>query len=143
MVMMVLVAGPYRSGTNDDPELIEANMRAMNEAALALVRAGCLGITGEAVALPLVKLAGSQAIGDAAWNEFMHPVGGMLAERCDAVLRIGGPSTGADEMVAIALANGKQVFYSVDEISLQSPAVDHDGTVAGSPKIGRPAGQPD
>jgi hypothetical protein len=120
MVMMVLVAGPYRSGTNDDPTLIEANMRAMNQAALALVRAGHLGITGEAVALPLVKLAGSQSIGDAAWNEFMHPVGRMLAERCDAVLRIGGPSTGADEMVAIAQANGKQVFYSLDEIAAHS-----------------------
>jgi hypothetical protein len=115
--MMVLVAGPFRSGTNDDPALIEGNMRAMNEAALALVRAGCLGITGEAVALPLVKLAGSQAIGDPAWNELMHPVGRMLAERCDAVLRIGGPSAGSDEMVAIARANGKQVFYSVEEVT--------------------------
>jgi hypothetical protein len=117
MVMMVLVAGPFRSGTNDDPVLIEANMQAMNEAALALVRAGCLGITGEAVALPLVKLAGSQAIGDATWDELMHPVGRMLAERCDAVLRIGGPSVGSDEMVAIARANGKPVFYSVEEVT--------------------------
>jgi hypothetical protein len=117
MVMMVLVAGPFRSGTNDDPALIEANMQAMNEAALALVRAGCLAITGEAVALPLVKLAGSQAIGDAAWNEFMHPVGRMLAQRCDAVLRIGGPSVGSDEMVAIARANDKRVFYSVEEVT--------------------------
>ena len=38
--MMILVAGPYRSGTNDNPDLIAANMQAMNEAALALVRAG-------------------------------------------------------------------------------------------------------
>jgi len=35
---MVLVAGPYRSGTGDDPALIEHNMRAMNEAALAVFR---------------------------------------------------------------------------------------------------------
>ena len=114
--MMVLVAGPYRSGTGDDPALIEANMRAMNEAALALFRAGHIGITGEAVALPLVALAGSHAVGDAGWNELMHPIGRMLAERCDGVLRIGGPSAGADEMVAIATANGKPVFYSVAEV---------------------------
>jgi hypothetical protein len=113
--MMVLVAGPYRSGTDDNPALIESNMRVMNEAALALFRAGHLGLTGEAVALPLVKLAGSRAIGDAAWNDLMHPVGRMLAERCDAVLRIGGPSAGADEMAAIARANGKPVYYSVEE----------------------------
>jgi hypothetical protein len=114
--MMVLVAGPYRSGTRDDPRLIEANMRAMNEAALALFRAGHLALTGEAVALPLVKLAGSEGIGDAAWDELMHPIGRMLAERCDAVLRIGGASSGADEMVHIAAANGKQVFHSINEI---------------------------
>jgi hypothetical protein len=114
--MMILVAGPYRSGTNDDPRLIEANMHAMNEAALALVRAGLLALTGEAVALPLVALAGSERIGDAAWDELMHPIGRMLAERCDAVLRIGGPSRGADEMVEIARAHGKRVFSSLAEL---------------------------
>ena len=115
-MLMVLVAGPYRSGTNDDPTLLDANMRVMNEAALALFRAGHLGLTGEAVALPLVKHAGSHAIGDASWNELMHPIGRMLAERCDAVLRVGGPSAGADEMVAIARAHGKRIFHSVEEL---------------------------
>src|SRR5215471_17891845 len=115
--MMILVAGPYRSGTNDDPRLIAANMRAMNEAALALVRAGHLALTGEAVALPLVEMAGSERIGDAAWDELMHPIGRMLAERCDATLRIGGPSRGADEMVDIARASGKQVFYSLADLT--------------------------
>jgi hypothetical protein len=116
-MMMVLVAGPYRSGTHDDPRLIEANMQAMNEAALELFRSGHLGITGEAVALPLVGLAGSKEIGDAGWNELTHPIGRMLAERCDAVLRIGGPSAGADEMVDIAKAHGKRVFYSVADVT--------------------------
>jgi hypothetical protein len=27
---MILVAGPYRSGTGDDPEKIKANMQQMN-----------------------------------------------------------------------------------------------------------------
>jgi hypothetical protein len=96
--------------------LIEANMRAMNEAALMLFRAGHIGITGEVVALPLVELAGSQRVGDDIFNEFMHPVGRVLAARCDAVLRVGGPSRGADEMVEIAGAHGKQVFMSLDEV---------------------------
>jgi hypothetical protein len=114
--LLILVAGPYRSGTNDDPALIAANMRAMNEAALQLVRAGHLGITGEAVALPLVELAGSRQIGDPIFEEFMHPVGGLLAARCDAVLRIGGPSRGADEMVEIARAHGRLVFHGLAEV---------------------------
>lgn len=33
MPMMILVAGPYRSGTNDNPELINANVDAMMEKA--------------------------------------------------------------------------------------------------------------
>jgi hypothetical protein len=37
---MILVAGPYRSGTNDNPELIAKNVAAMTEAALRLFRAG-------------------------------------------------------------------------------------------------------
>jgi hypothetical protein len=116
MSMMILVAGPYRSGTNDDPDLIQGNMRAMNEAALALVRAGHLALTGEAVALPLVATAGSERMGDGAWDELMHPIGRMLAERCDAVLRIGGPSRGADEMVEIARRHGKRVFSSLADL---------------------------
>ncbi|MBV9603037.1 MAG: DUF4406 domain-containing protein [Chloroflexi bacterium] len=113
---MILVAGPYRSGTNDDPALIAANMRAMNEAALTLMRAGHLAVTGEAVALPLVAIAGSERIGDVAWDELMHPIGRMLAERCGAVLRMGGSSRGADEMVKIARAHGKRVFTSLAEV---------------------------
>jgi len=36
--LMILVAGPYRSGTNDDPALIAANVRAMTAMALRLFR---------------------------------------------------------------------------------------------------------
>ncbi len=114
--LMILVAGPYRSGTNDDPTLIDANMRAMNEAALRLFRAGHLPVTGEALALPLVELAGSRQIGDAPWDEVMHPLGRLLAARCDATVRIGGPSRGADEMVAIAQAHGRRVFHGLDDV---------------------------
>lgn len=92
-------------------------MRAMNEAALALVRAGHLAVTGEAVALPLVALAGSQQVGDPAWDALTHPIGRLLAERCDAVLRMGGPSRGADEMVQIAVAHGKAVFHCLADVT--------------------------
>lgn len=34
--LMILVAGPYRSGTNDNSHLIEANVKAMTDTALEL-----------------------------------------------------------------------------------------------------------
>ena len=52
--LMILVAGPYRSGTNDDPRLIAENMKAMNEVALKLFRAGHIPVVGEWFALPLI-----------------------------------------------------------------------------------------
>lgn len=114
--LIILVAGPYRSGTNDDPMRIAANMRAMNEAALRLFHSGHIPITGEAIALPLVEMAGSQQIGDAIFDTIMHPLSRLIAMRCDAVLRIGGPSQGADEMVAIAKAQGQPVFYDIADV---------------------------
>jgi molybdopterin biosynthesis enzyme len=67
-------------------------------------------------ALPLIELAGSRRVGDAAFNEIFHPIARRLLARCDAVLRVGGPSAGADEMVAIAREHGKLVCTSVDEL---------------------------
>lgn len=113
---MILVAGPYRSGTNDDPALIERNVRAMTEMALRLFRAGHLPVLGEWFALPLIGQAGSQRIGDAAFDEIFHPVSRRLVARCDACLRIGGASQGADEMVALARSMHKQVYVRHEDI---------------------------
>jgi hypothetical protein len=114
--LLVLVAGPYRSGTGDDPDKLAANVAAMNRAALDVFRAGHTPVTGEALALPLVELAGSERVGDAVFDEIFHPIARRLVSRCDAVLRIGGRSAGADEMVAIARTEDKLVATSVDEL---------------------------
>ena len=114
--MMILVAGPYRSGTNDDPDLIAANVKAMTDTALEIYRRGHLPVLGEWFALPLIDAAGSKAIGDQAFNEIFHPVAIRLVEHCEAVLRIGGPSSGADEMVCTGLREGKTIYYSLDEL---------------------------
>jgi hypothetical protein len=89
---MILVAGPYRSGTNDDAALIRKNVELMESYAVPLFRAGHIPILGEWLALPLAALAGSKKIGDEAFQEVFHPVAIRLLERCDAVLRVGGPS---------------------------------------------------
>jgi hypothetical protein len=107
--LMVLVAGPYRSGTDGDPAKMAANVDAMNRAALAVFRAGHLPVTGEALALPLIELSG-------AFDEIFHPIARRLVARCDAVLRIGGASAGADEMVQIARAHGAAVYRDVAEL---------------------------
>jgi hypothetical protein len=122
-VQTVLVAGPYRSGTNDDPVLIARNVEAMTEASLQLFRAGHLPVMGEWFALPLIEHAGSTGIGDPVFNEIFHPIARRLVAKCDACLRIGGPSAGADEMVALARKHGKAVYFSLEEVPsvLQEP----------------------
>ena len=79
--LFILVAGPYRSNTGDDPAKIEQNLRTMAQAALKVFR-----------------------------------LSRMLAQRVDAVLRVGGASKGADEMADIARRTGKYVFENISEI---------------------------
>jgi hypothetical protein len=45
--MLILVAGPYCSGRNDSPVLIEKNAREMESYALLAFRAGHIPILGE------------------------------------------------------------------------------------------------
>jgi hypothetical protein len=113
---MILIAGPYRSGTGDDPEKMAENVRAMNRVALILYRAGHIPVVGEWFALPLVETAGSQKVGDEIFNEIFHPIAHLLMPRCNACLRIGGPSQGADGMVQLARSLGLQVFMRVEEV---------------------------
>ena len=114
--LLILVAGPYRSGTGDDPKLIEKNLGVMTEASLKLYRAGHLPITGEAIALPMIEAAGSKKIGDAIFEEIFHPLARRLLPRLDAVLRVGGASKGADEMVEIAERHGLAVYRRIEDV---------------------------
>jgi ADP-ribose pyrophosphatase len=114
--MMILIAGPYRSGTDDDPEKLTANVRLMESYALPIFRLGHIPVLGEWFALPLLHLAGSKQIGDEAYTEIFHPIAERLLQKCDAVLRIGGASAGADLMVEVARKNGLQIYTEVEQI---------------------------
>jgi len=114
--MLILIAGPYRSGTNDDPALIWKNVHEMESYALPIFRAGHIPILGEWLALPLVELAGSRKVGDEGFNEIFHPTATRLLEKCDAVLRVGGPSTGADEMVRVGRSLGLKIYSTLADI---------------------------
>jgi hypothetical protein len=114
--MLILIAGPYRSGTNDDPELMRQNLSKLEAVALPLFRLGHIPMIGEWVALPLLRLAGSRGPGDAAYEEILYPVAHRLLLKCDAVLRLGGASKGADEDVRIAMEKGLKVYYSLEDV---------------------------
>lgn len=110
--MWIMIAGPYRAGATD-PEARAANLRKLNEAAVALLRAGHVPIIGVNMALPMIDAAGGTV---AAYEEIMAPVSLALVDRCDACLRIGGLSRGADDEVERFEATGRTVFRSLDEI---------------------------
>ena len=114
--MMILIAGPYRSGTNDDPTLIQKNLDHLEAMALPIFEKGHIPVIGEWLALPLMKLAGSKEIGDAVWDKIQYPIAHRILKKCDAVLRIEGKSNGADQDVKIARELGLPVYYSLEEI---------------------------
>ncbi len=114
--MMILIAGPYRSGTGDDPVKIEENVRLMESYAIPIFRLGHIPVLGEWLALPLVKLVGSTKLGDEPFNEIFHPIAERLLDKCDAVLRVGGASQGADLMVEVGHKKGLQIYQALEEI---------------------------
>ena len=118
MPMMILVAGPYRSGTNDDPARIQANVDEMTKVALNVFLRGHLPVLGEWCALPLIEQAGSKEVGDQLFDGIFHPVAHRLIPFCSGCLRIGGPSAGADRMMESARLHGKSVYHSIDEIPI-------------------------
>jgi hypothetical protein len=53
--MLVLIAGPYRSGTDGDPDRIAANLRRLESAAWPIHAKGHIPMIGEWVALPVLR----------------------------------------------------------------------------------------
>jgi hypothetical protein len=115
-MMTILVAGPYRSGTGGDLTLIELNLQRLEHAALAIYRRGHVPMIGEWLALPLAKAAGSSRLGDAISEEFLYPASRRLLSRCDAVLRIGGESKGADDDVQVAQDLGLRIYRDIADV---------------------------
>ena len=110
--MWIMVAGPYRSGSAD-ASTRAANLAALNAAALAVWEKGHVPVIGVNMALPMIDAAGPER-----YDDLMAPVSLALAERCDGILRIGGPSNGADQEVDLIRAKGGTVFHALAEIPL-------------------------
>jgi len=114
--MMILIAGPYASGTNGNLELMTRNLKRLEEAAWPIFQAGHVPMIGEWVALPVLESAGASGPNDPLAADVMYPTAERLLQRCDAVLRLPGESRGADQDVAIAQRRGIPVYYSLDEV---------------------------
>jgi hypothetical protein len=108
--MWIMIAAPYTSG-GADAALRAVRLAEMNQAALAILRLGHVPVIGVNMALPII----AAAEGDV-FDEVMMPLSLALAGRCDAVLRIGGPSEGADQEVTRFRQAGKPVYFVLADI---------------------------
>lgn len=105
-----MIAGPFSSGAANSEEL-QINHNALNEAALQVFEKGHIPIIGVNLALPIIDIAGEDRL-----EEIMMPLSLALAERCEACLRVGGASRGADQEVEMFNQRGLLVFNKIDEV---------------------------
>lgn len=89
----------------------EPNLANLNRAAYELFRKGHVPVVGVNCALPLIAAAESDA-----YESIMMPLSLAMADRCDAVLRLGGFCPGADEEVERIRSRGGVAYYSVAEV---------------------------
>ena len=113
--LLILIAGPYRSGTNGDPDLIARNLARLEEVSGPIFRLGHVPMIGEWVALPILRTL-EPADSDADAGDVMYETAHRLLQHCDAVLRLPGESSGADKDVEIAQHLGLPVYHSLEEI---------------------------
>jgi len=114
--MLILIAGPYASGTDGDPELMRRNLKRLEQAAWPIFEAGHVPMIGEWVALPVLESAGATGPDDPLAARVMYPTAERLLQHCDAVLRLPGESRGADQDVALARERGIPVYTSLEQI---------------------------
>jgi hypothetical protein len=114
--LLILISGPYMSGTNGDEKAIAKNLKAMEDYALPIFEKGHIAVVGEWLAWPVIRQAGGDSHSSEQFSQYQYPVAHRLLEKCDAVLRIPGESRGADLEMAKAKEMGKVIFTNIDEI---------------------------
>jgi len=114
--LLILISGPYLTGTDGDEAKIRKNLEAMESYALPLFKKGHLGMVGEWAAWPVIKSAGGDTHSSPEFTEYQYPVAHRLLEKCDAILRIPGESRGADLEMEKARHMGKIIFTDINQI---------------------------
>jgi len=110
--MHIMISGPYTSGSNNK-EKWKLNHKEMNKVAYEVHLKGHIPIIGVNAALPIIETAGFDK-----FDELMMPISLALADRCDAIIRIGGDSIGADLEVEVFRKKKLPIFFSLDEIPI-------------------------
>jgi hypothetical protein len=105
--MLIMVAGPYSA---PDAEGRAANLRRMNDAAVAVARLGHTPVIGVNAALPVLEAAGLPYS-----HPWMMEISLALAERCDGCLHIAN-SPGADREAEAILKRGRPVWRRVADV---------------------------
>lgn len=113
---LILIAGPYRSGTEGVQARIDENLTRLENAALAVYQRGHVPVIGEWLALPLAKAAGSKSMGDEISEAMLYPVAHRLIAKCDAIYRIAGASKGADMDIEVAQTLGLEIYTALEDI---------------------------
>jgi hypothetical protein len=116
--MLILISGPYLTGTDGDEARIGENLARMEAMALPVYERGHLAVVAEWLSWPVIVATGGIDHGSPQFAEYQYPVAHRLLGMCDAVLRIPGDSRGADLECELALSLGKPVYSSVDDIPL-------------------------
>lgn len=107
--MWIMVAGPYSSNGASEAQKAR-NLDALNRAALRVFDMGHLPIIGVNLGLPITAVAPERT------EQILMPISLALVERCDACLRVGGASRGADAEVASFEAAGKPVYHRIEDL---------------------------
>ena len=92
-----------------------ADLASMEVVASAIFDAGHVPVIGTWFTEPLVAISGLEADTEESVDQVRQPLTERLLARCDAVLRVGGPSTEADVMMGAARARGLRVFFDVKD----------------------------
>ena len=116
--LMILISGPYMTGTNGSEDAIARNLKAMEDYALPIFKKGHIAVVGEWLAWPVIRQAGGDSHTSEQFSQYQYPVAHRLLEKCDAVLRIPGESRGADLEMTKAKEMGKIIFLSLGDIPI-------------------------
>ena len=122
--MMILVSGPYMSGTDGDEGKIRQNLARMEAMALPLFEMGHLAVVGEWLAWPVITAAGGDSHTSEQFTRYQYPVAHRLLAKCDAVFRIPGESRGADIECDLARSMGKPVYTNLEDVPVPELGVE-------------------
>ena len=92
-----------------------ADVASVEEVALPLFHAGHIPVVGDWFVEPLAALSGPAPVDEETVADISNPLAERLLGRCDAVLRVGGPSTGADALVGMGRSRGLRVYFNLEE----------------------------